>query len=130
MLNAGFAAASLLALLAFAVHTFVGGIYVVRPLLAVEGLTRASRWLNYYCWHMTTLTLLVMTTMFAYAAHEPGARGFGLLFTAMAGAFRRSASASRSRAACDLIDSRRRACSARWQPPVSGVCRCERRACA
>ena len=86
MLNAGFAAASLLALLTFAVHTFVGGIYVVRPLLAVEGLTRASRWLNYYCWHMTTLTLLVMTTMFAYAAYEPGARGFGLLFTTMAGA--------------------------------------------
>jgi hypothetical protein len=86
MLNAGFAAASLLALLTFVVHTFVGGIYVVRPLLAVEGLTRASRWLNYYCWHMTTLTLVVMTAMFAYAACEPGARAFGLLFTAMAAA--------------------------------------------
>ena len=37
MFNAGFAAASVLALLTFAVHTFVGGIYVVCPLLAVEG---------------------------------------------------------------------------------------------
>ena len=87
MLNAGFAAASLLALLTFAVHTFVGGIYVVRPLLAVEGLSRASRWLNYYCWHMTTLTLLVMTAMFGWSAYEPTARGFGVLFTAMAAAF-------------------------------------------
>jgi hypothetical protein len=87
MLNFGFACASALALLTFAVHTFVGGIYVVRPLLAVEGLSRASRWLNYYCWHMTTLTLLVMTAMFAYSAFEPGARGFGVLFTTMAAAF-------------------------------------------
>src|SRR5882724_5198143 len=87
MLNAGFAAASLLALVTFAVHTFVGGIHVVRPLLAVEGLTRASRWLNYYCWHMTTLTLVVMAAMFAWSAHEPTARGFGVLFTVMAAAF-------------------------------------------
>jgi hypothetical protein len=87
MLNAGFAAASALALLTFVVHTFVGGIYVVRPLLAVEGLTRASRWLNYYCWHMTTLTLIVMAAMFAYSAFEPTARGFAVLFTAMAAAF-------------------------------------------
>ena len=87
MLNAGFAAASLLALLTFAVHTFVGGIYVARPLLTVEGLSRASRWLNYYCWHMTTLTLLVMAGMFAWSALEPTARGYGVLFTAMAAAF-------------------------------------------
>lgn len=87
MSNAGFAAASALALVTFAVHTFVGGIYVVRPLLAVQGLSRASRWLNYYCWHMTTLTLVVMTVMFAYSAYEPTARGFGVLFTTMATAF-------------------------------------------
>jgi hypothetical protein len=87
MQNAGFAAASGLTLITFAVHTFVGGIYVVRPLLAIEGLTRASRWLNYYCWHMTTLTLIVMAAMFAFAGFDPSARGFGALFTAMAAAF-------------------------------------------
>ena len=87
MPNAGFAAASALALITFAVHTFVGGIHVVRPLLAAQGLSRASRWLNYYCWHMTTLTLLVMAAMFAYSALEPAARGFGVLFTVMALAF-------------------------------------------
>jgi hypothetical protein len=87
MLNPGFACASALALLTFAVHTFVGGIYVVRPLLAVERLSRASRWLNYYCWHMTTLTLVVMAAMFAWSAVEPTARGFGVLFTTMAAAF-------------------------------------------
>ena len=74
----------MLALVTFAVHTFVGGIYVVRPLLAVHGLSRASRWLNYYCWHMTTMTLLVMAAIFAYSAREPTARGFAVLFTAMA----------------------------------------------
>jgi hypothetical protein len=87
MTNAGFAAASVLALVTFAVYTFVGEIYVVRPLLAVERLSRASRWLNFYCWHMTTLTLVVMTAMFAYAALEPSARSFGVLFTTMAVAF-------------------------------------------
>jgi hypothetical protein len=34
MPNAGFAVASALALITFAVHAFVGGIYVVRLLLA------------------------------------------------------------------------------------------------
>src|SRR4029453_8923932 len=54
---------------------------------AVERLSRASRWLNYYCWHMTTLTLVVMAAMFAWSAVEPTARGFGGLFPTMAAAF-------------------------------------------
>lgn len=87
MTNAGFAAASLLALVTFSVHTFIGEIYVVRPLLAVEGLPRASRWLNFYCWHMTTLTLIAMAAMFGYSALEPTGRGFAVLFTVMASAF-------------------------------------------
>jgi hypothetical protein len=87
MLNVGFAAASVVALVTFAVHTVVGGIYVVRPLHAVEGLTRASRWLSYYCWHMTTVTLLAMAAMFAYAAWQPEARAFGVLFTVLAAVF-------------------------------------------
>ena len=87
MTNLGFATASALAVVTFLVHTFVGGIYVVRPLLAVDGLTRASRWLNYYCWHITTITIVAMATMFGYAARVPDGRGFGVLFTVLALSF-------------------------------------------
>ena len=87
MLNAGFASASVLALITFAVHTVIGGIYVVRPLLAVERLTRASRWLNYYCWHMTTVTLVTMAGTFAYAAWRPDGLPLGVLFTGLAAAY-------------------------------------------
>jgi hypothetical protein len=87
MLNVGFASASFLALATLVVHTAVGGIYVVRPLLAVDGLTRASRWLSYYCWHMTTVTLVTTTAMFAYAACRPEAHPFGVLFTGLAAVF-------------------------------------------
>jgi hypothetical protein len=87
MTNLGFATASALALVTLLVHAFVGGIYVVRPLLAVEGLTRASRWLNYYCWHITTITIVAMAVMFGYAARVPDGRGFGVLFTVLALSF-------------------------------------------
>ena len=52
----------------FAVHAFVGGPVVARPLLADRGLPPASKWLNYYCWHVTTVTLLFLTGALAGAA--------------------------------------------------------------
>ena len=119
MPNAGFAAASGLALITFAVHSFVGGIYVVRPLLAVQGLSRASRWLNYYCWHMTTLTLLVMAAMFAYSAVEPTARGSACFLLRWRWPFRCSASRWPSRAACSPGVFRPPACS---QPSALPAC--------
>ena len=60
MTNIGFLAAGLLSILTLAVHSFVGQVYVVRPLLAVERLSRASRWLNFYCWHVTTTIIAAM----------------------------------------------------------------------
>ena len=87
MPNLGFAAAGILAAVTFAVHTFIGQIYVVRPLLAAHGLTRASRWLAFYCWHMVTVMLVTMAAMFGYAAFAPEARPFGALFTVLAAVF-------------------------------------------
>ena len=87
MQNIGFAIAGVLALVTFAVHTFVGQIYVVRPLLAVPNLTRASRWLAFFCWHMVTVLLITMAGTFAYAAYAPEGRVLGMLFTAMAAVF-------------------------------------------
>lgn len=62
------ALASLAALTTFAVHTFAGGRIVARPLLADTSLPPASKWLNYYCWHITTVLLAFMAAGFAASA--------------------------------------------------------------
>ena len=61
-------AASASALVTFAVHTFIGGIFVARPLLADQGLPKAAKWLAYYCWHIVTLLLLGLALAFGAAA--------------------------------------------------------------
>jgi hypothetical protein len=60
--------ASALAALTWAVHTFIGGIHIARPLLADTGLPKAAKWLAYYCWHLVTLMLLGMACLFALGA--------------------------------------------------------------
>ena len=86
-LNLGFAVAALATLATFVVHTFIGGVYAARPLLADGALPRASRWLNYYTWHMATVTLLVMTGGFAWAALRSDAADVATLLMALAAAF-------------------------------------------
>lgn len=85
--NAGFAAAAVLSLITFAVHTFVGGRFAARPLLASSELPKASLWLNYFTWHMATVMLLFMAGGFGVAARYPGALAAGALLTLMAATF-------------------------------------------
>ncbi len=84
VLNPGFATAALLSVITFAVHTFVGGRYAARPLLAAHDLARASRWLNYMTWHMVTALLLVMALGFLWAALSPAAVEVGVLLSLLA----------------------------------------------
>ncbi|MGC4028989.1 MAG: hypothetical protein QM696_08970 [Steroidobacteraceae bacterium] len=63
--------AALVSFVTFVVHTFIGGPRVAGPLLATTHLPRASKWLNYYCWHITTVFLLAMGMGFAYVALHP-----------------------------------------------------------
>ena len=86
-MNLGFAAASLTALVTWGVHTFVGGVYAARPLLAAPNLHKASLWLNYYTWHMATLLLLAMIAGFTWAAVDEAAREVALVFTVLATCF-------------------------------------------
>ena len=85
-MNLGFAVAALASLATFAVHTFVGGRYAARPLLADDTLPRASRWLNYYTWHMATVLLLVMAGGFAWAAVRQDGADVAALLMVLAGA--------------------------------------------
>jgi len=50
------------------VHVFVGGLVVARPLLNDRTLPRASKWLNYYCWHIATLLIAFFAIAFAWQA--------------------------------------------------------------
>jgi len=64
-------AAAFMSVLTFAVHTFIGGPRVAAPLLADTNLPKASKWLNYYCWHITTIYTFVMGGAYAYVAVNP-----------------------------------------------------------
>ena len=86
-LNFGFATAAVLSLITFGVHTFVGGKYVARPLLASSELPKASLWLNYFTWHMATVMLLFMAGGYAFAASRPDAADVAALLTLMAATF-------------------------------------------
>lgn len=63
-----FWAAAAMSAVTFLVHTFVGGQRVAKPLLADVSLPKASKWLNYYCWHLVTITLAAMAIAFAAVA--------------------------------------------------------------
>ncbi|SDM84702.1 hypothetical protein [Maricaulis salignorans] len=73
-------AATAAALVTFAVHTFVGGVFVARPLLADTGLPPVSKWLNYYCWHITSVLIIFIAAGFLWLSLHPGERTllFGL----------------------------------------------------
>jgi len=64
-------AASFMSIVTFAVHTFIGGPRVAAPLLANTDLPKASKWLNYYCWHITTIFTFAMSGAYAYVALRP-----------------------------------------------------------
>ncbi len=61
-----------MSLVTFLIHTFIGGPKVARPLLNNTSLPIASKWLNYYCWHVTTIYTLLMGGGYAFVALNPG----------------------------------------------------------
>lgn len=65
-----FAVSALVAFVAFLTHGIVGSKFAVRPLLAATDITPASRWLNYLCWHIATVLLIVMAGVLACAAAD------------------------------------------------------------
>lgn len=85
--NLGFATAAVLSLVTFGVHTFVGGRFAARPLLAARDFHKASRWLNYFTWHMVTVMLLFMAGGFWVAAWRPEAFDVAVLLMLMAAVF-------------------------------------------
>lgn len=83
-MNMFFVLAAFVAAATFYVHTFVGGPRVALPLLESGALPPASKWLNYYTWHITTWLLAVMAASFAWAAMHNDARDVAALNTMLA----------------------------------------------
>jgi hypothetical protein len=58
--------AAILSFVTFAVHLFVGGREIATPLLKSDP-DQVPKLTAYYCWHLVTLMLLLMTATFGYA---------------------------------------------------------------
>lgn len=69
-MNMALLSAAGLSLACWAVHTFVGGREVARPLLDAK-MASVPKYTSYYCWHLVTIVLLAMTAAFAYGAVAP-----------------------------------------------------------
>ncbi|MGL4320903.1 MAG: hypothetical protein ACRCS3_08575 [Paracoccaceae bacterium] len=71
--------------LTFVIHTFFGGPIVVGPLLANDHLPKASKWLNYFCWHIATVLLAATTIALVWVASSKSVevKYFGLSFFGM-----------------------------------------------
>ena len=79
---AGAAAAAVCAL-----HTFMGGPAIAKPLLLAKGMNDVARYTNYYCWHMVTIILAGMAAAFIIAALLPQAIELAWATTLLSAAF-------------------------------------------
>lgn len=78
--------AAFMSFVTFLVHTFIGGPRVAVPLLEDTRLPKASKWLNYYCWHITTIFTFSMGGAFAYVAIKPDRPELAIFITFVTGA--------------------------------------------
>ncbi len=82
-----FAAAALSTLWAL-VHLFIGGPEVAGPLRKARDLPEVARDTAYFCWHLVSVTLVLMAGLFLAAAlGTRGAEGLAMAGTALAAGF-------------------------------------------
>jgi len=70
-----------------AIHFFVGGRELARPLLRQNALPPVVTLTHYYCWHLVTITLLGLAAAFGYASLAPDGRVLAVFATVAAGLF-------------------------------------------
>ena len=85
--NTWLLAAGIAAGLTTLIHIFGGGPEVMRPLFAAQDIEEVPKLLNYYCWHLVTITLTAMTFAFTYAALIPGEMMLAIMWTVISAAF-------------------------------------------
>jgi heme A synthase len=67
-MNGFLLAAAIVSLITFLAHLFWGGDEIVNPLLKASDLQEVPKLTTYYCWHIATLVLFVMTCAYVYVS--------------------------------------------------------------
>lgn len=67
-MNVWLLSAGSLAAIVTAMHIFGGGPAVARPLLQAKDIEPTAKYVNYYCWHLVTINLVVMSALFSWSA--------------------------------------------------------------
>lgn len=81
-----FLLAAALSVLGALAHELVGAPKVLTPLADTE-LPRDVIWLHHFSWHVGTIAVLAMATLFVLATRQAHARTFAIIATVMSGAF-------------------------------------------
>ncbi len=83
-MNVFFVCAAGLAVFNTGLHFFAGGKTIARPLLNATELSEGVRYVQYFCWHIATLTLSFQAVLFGVAATQPSQANLAIVATAMA----------------------------------------------
>lgn len=86
-MNTLFAAAAILSFAVFLVHTFAGGRAIATPLLKARDLHQVPKLTTYYCWHLVTIVLAVISGMFLLATLRPDSLDVAWIATLLTGTF-------------------------------------------
>lgn len=85
-MNAYFLVAAGLSAFNTGLHFFAGGRQIARPLLDATSLSDEVRCVQYFCWHIATLSLVLQTVVFGVAAMDPGQWTLAIVGTGFAAA--------------------------------------------
>ena len=80
-------AAGILSAIITLIHVFIGGPEVARPLLAADDLDKRPKYTAYYCWHLTSISLGVMSLLFLWPSLWGGSPDLAIVGSFMAGLF-------------------------------------------
>lgn len=77
-------AAGVSAALSALIHVFAGGPEIARPLLRSNDIADVPKYVNYYCWHLVTLTITAMAAGLIWASFDTTQTGLAWMWTTMA----------------------------------------------
>jgi len=85
-MNTYFAIAAVLSVFNSGLHFFLGGRQIATPLLDAKTLPDEVRCVQYFCWHIATLSLVLQAVVFGVAAFVPSETNLAVVGTAFAAA--------------------------------------------
>lgn len=79
--------ASFLSLLVCLLHTFAGGRAIAVPLLKAQDLHPVPKYVTYFCWHIVTIVLAMLSILFVVAGFRPQSLELAWVATALTASF-------------------------------------------